>query len=208
MKIVADALSILEGLSLTLRLLVCSITIGCVCGTGLLVLRYQNVWGRRVVQSITSVLRGVPMILQISLVYFSLPFQMSVFWTGVIALGINSAAYVAELLRSGLQAVPVGQWEAAQVLGIKGWSLWRRVLLPQVLRNSFPSLVNEVVALLKETSLVATIGGVEVMRKAQMVAAADYAYFKPLCIAGLYYYILVRCFECFGNYMMKKVSYD
>ena len=68
--------------------------------------------------------------------------------------------------------------------------------------------MNETTSLLKETALIATIGGLDVMRRAQMVAAADYSYFTPLCIAGGYYYLMVRLFEIIGNYMMKRMNYD
>lgn len=199
-------LAVGDGALLTLQLLMVSLVFGFVLGTGFLILRYQGVWMQRLVQGITSLLRGVPMVVQIGWVYFAFPFQLSLFWTGVLAFGINSAAYVAEILRSGLRAVPEGQWEAAKVLGIVRWSLWRRVLMPQVIRNSFPSLVNEVTSLLKETSLISTIGGLDIMRRAQMVAAADYSYFWPLFVAAVYYYVMVRVFEYVGEFLMKRFS--
>jgi polar amino acid transport system permease protein len=120
-------------------------------------------------------------------------------WAGVIAFGINSSAYVSEILRSGIESLPKGQFEAAQTLGIPKYYVWKDIILPQVVINILPAIINEIIALLKETALIATIGGMDLMRTSQTIAAEQFEYFTPLCAAGAYYYILVVIIECIGK---------
>ncbi len=87
--------------------------------------------------------------------------------------------------------MPKGQFEAAASLHIPAWYMWKDIILPQVVKNALPALINETIALLKETALISTIGGMDLMRNAQSVSAEHFTYFLPLCIAGFYYYMLV-----------------
>jgi polar amino acid transport system permease protein len=186
------------GLAVTLQLLAGGVGLGLSLGTLLAVLRHRGM-GRRAIGCYISLVRGTPLLLQLSFIYFLLPgilqIRLSVLAAGIVAFGLNSAAYVAEILRSGIESLPRGQFEAARTLKIPVFFTWRDIILPQVLRNILPAMTGEIIALLKETALIATIGGADVMRRSQIIAAEKFTYFLPLCVAGLYYYVLVALIE-------------
>ncbi len=100
------------------------------------------------------------------------------------------------------------QFEAAKTLQIPSFYMWRDIILPQVIKNILPAMINEIIALLKETALISTIGGVDIMRSAQMLAAEQFTYFIPLCLAGAYYYALVLLIEYIGKKIEQKGIYD
>jgi polar amino acid transport system permease protein len=200
-----DLFYIGAGALLSLELLLGGIIIGLLLGTMFAVLRYKGIC-KRVIERFISLTRGTPLILQLSFVYFALPaligIKANVLAAGILTFGLNSSAYIAEILRSGIENLPKGQFEAGKTLQIPNFYLWKDIILPQVIRNILPALVNEIIALLKETALISTIGGMDLMRKAQSVAAEQFTYFLPLCIAGLYYYCLVLLIESLG----KKIA--
>lgn len=194
-----------EGSFLTLKLLSGGMFIGISLGTVLALLRY-NGFSKRLINRFISVMRGTPLILQLSFIYFAAPNVMSIkpsiLVAGILTFGLNSSAYIAEILRSGIESLPKGQFEAAATLQISTFYMWKDIIFPQVIKNVLPSLINEMIALLKETALIATIGGMDLMRKAQSVAAEQFTYFLPLCIAGCYYYGLVLLIE----HVSKKIE--
>lgn len=200
--IIIDLLFIAEGVFLTLRLLFGGIAIGLILGVFLAISRYNKI-AAFFVKRIISILRGTPLILQLSFIYFALPslvgIKISIEAAGIISFGLNSSAYIAEILRSGIEALPKGQFEAAKTLQIPKFFMWKDIILPQVARNIFPSIVNEIISLLKETALISVIGGMDIMRRYQALAAEKFTYFMPLCIAGLYYYMLVLLIEFIGR---------
>ncbi len=198
-----------KGIVLTLQLLVGSIVIGFVLGTTIAVLRHFEI-GKRFFNSFISIMRGTPVILQLSLVYFSIPgllgIKLSILSAGILTFGLNSTAYIAEIMRAGIEALPKGQFEAAKTLQISVWYTWKDIIIPQVLRNIFPALINEIVLVLKETSLIATIGGMDIMRSSQILAAEQFTYFMPLCIAGIYYYGMIVAIEYIA-YQFEQQGY-
>jgi len=195
------------GVFLTLQLLAGSIVIGLFCGTLLSILRYKGIFVPAINRYI-SIIRGTPVILQLSFVYFSVPgligVKLTILMAGIITFGLNSSAYIAEVLRSGIESLPKGQFEAAQTLQIRTFYMWKDIILPQVMRNILPSLINETIALLKETALISTLGGMDVMRRAQSVASEQFTYFTPLCIAGFYYYGLILFIEYIGKKIEQR----
>jgi polar amino acid transport system permease protein len=216
-----------QGMCFSVSLLLGSFVVGISFGTLLAIVRYKSPLHsesflqptkfnqlcrihsrfRFLIDKLVDVIRGTPLILQLSLVYFSLPvlgIRLSVLSAGIIAFGINSSAYVAEILRAGIESLPKGQFEAAETLGIPKYYTWKDIILPQVVRNVFPALVNEIIAILKETSIISVIGGADIMRHSQIVAAEKFEYFTPLCIAGLYYYALVSVIAFVGRKIEKK----
>lgn len=208
--LIAHILFIGRGITLTLQLLGCGILIGLVFGTIFSVLRYKGI-GVIVINRLISILRGTPLILQLSFVYFSTPgllgLKLNIVTAGILTFGLNSSAYVAEILRAGIESLPKGQFEAAKTLRIPNFYTWKDIILPQVIKNIFPAMISEVVALLKETALISTIGGMDIMRSAQTLAAEQFTYFMPLCIAGAYYYALVLCIEYAGKRIEKGWQY-
>jgi polar amino acid transport system permease protein len=135
-------------------------------------------------------IRGTPTLIQIFVVYFGLPqigVRLSPFTAGVIALGVNSGAYVAEIVRAGLLAMPKGQLESALALGMSWPQAMARIIMPQVVRMILPPITNEAVTTLKNTSLLSTITVVELTLQAQIVIAATYRPFDFYIIAALLY---------------------
>jgi polar amino acid transport system permease protein len=211
MNLVETFLFIARGAGITLRLLAGGLFIGLALGTLLAVLRYKCI-GKWFVVAYVSVIRGTPLLLQMSLIYFTLPIVLKIrlgaITAGIISLGLNSAAYMAEILRSGIESLPKGQFEAARTLGVSPLHTWKDIILPQVLRNIFPAITGEIIALLKETALISVIGGADVMRRAQMVTAESFIYFTPLCMAGACYYVLVLSIEILAKKLEKKMRHD
>jgi polar amino acid transport system permease protein len=206
-RIISNFLFIGSGITVALELLFGGIFIGILLGVILAILRYSGVC-RPIINGFISILRGTPVMLQLSFVYFMAPgiigIKLGIVSAGIIAFGVNSSAYVAEILRSGIESLPKGQFEAAQTLKIPNFYIWKDIILPQVIANIFPAMVNEVISMLKETALIATIGGMDIMRRAQAVAAEQYEYFMPLCIAGIYYYCLVLIIEFIGRKIERR----
>lgn len=202
-----DFIFIAKGLPTTLTYSFLSILLGGLLGIFFAVSRHLH-HGTWAIASIISVIRGTPVLLQLGFIYFSLPaligIKLSVLAAGVITLGINSAAYITEILRSGLQSLPKGQFEACQALGISKWYSWKDIILPQVFRNVFPSLINEVVTLTKETALISILGEMDILRRAQALAAETYNYFLPMCLAGIVYYLLIKTIEFLGKTLEKR----
>ncbi|BDB96475.1 amino acid ABC transporter permease [Candidatus Hydrogenosomobacter endosymbioticus] len=203
-----DALFIASGVALTMELLVFSLAIGFVLGVSIAVIRYMKVCVKAI-DCFVSVARGTPIILQLSFFYFSIPgalnLDVNVLFAGSLAFGINSAAYVSEIFRGGIESLPIGQFEAARSLHVPRFFTWRDIILPQVIRNVFPSLVNEIVGLLKTTALISTIGGLDIMRRAHCVSALRFTFFAPICIAGALYYALVLLIEYFGMVASRRL---
>lgn len=192
----APALFIIEGAKVTLQFTVISL----LCGAPLaVVLAAAKVGKSKVLQNLanayTTFFRGTPLLVQLGLFYYGLPqvieFTLSVFQAGILTFALNSAAYSSEIIRAGIQSIDEGQWQAGHVLGLSTFQTFVYIILPQALRNILPALMNEMVDLLKETSLIATLGEMDILRRAQIVAGQTYLYFQPLCIAALCYFILV-----------------
>lgn len=198
---------IFKGAGTTVTYMVLSLIFSFCFGTILAILRNLNI-GKPLIVAFVSVVRGTPVILQLSFVYFSLPallgIKLSVLSAGVLTFGINSSAYVCEILRSGLNSIPKGQFEVCKSLHIPTFFVWKDVILPQAIRTVLPSLVSETVALTKETALVSILGEMDIMRRAQALAAEQYSFFMPLCMAGLTYWILVKVIEIVGLILERK----
>ena len=152
---------------------------------------------RWLVKLFISVMRGTPLMLQLMVVYYG-PFLLFNFtppgnWRfGAVIVGfvINYAAYFAEIYRAGYESIPVGQFEAAQVLGYTGGQTFGRILLPQMIRRVLPPVTNEVITLVKDTSLASVIGTVEMLTRAkQIVASPNTPGMLALAAAGLFYYV-------------------
>ncbi|MDR3317091.1 MAG: amino acid ABC transporter permease [Puniceicoccales bacterium] len=196
------------GLSISFRLLLGGLSVGLFLGLTLAILRHNGI-GRRPIAHYVSLLRGTPVLLQLSLIYFAIPgilgVRLSVLSAGIITFGLNSSAYMSEIFRSGIEGLPRGQFEAAQTLGIPRFFIWKDIILPQVFTAILPALTGEVIALLKETALIATIGGADIMRKSQVLAAEQFTYFMPLCIAGFYYYFIVLFVESLSRRLERRL---
>ncbi|MFM0059010.1 amino acid ABC transporter permease [Paraburkholderia phytofirmans] len=137
--------------------------------------------------------RGVPMLVQLLLVYYLLPFagiNVSPIVAALSAVSLCSASYVAEILRGGFLSVPPGHLEAARMLGLSPFDMLRRILVPQAFRLTLPSLVNEMVLLIKASSLISVVGVAELTRTAQNIAASTYRPLEAYVAAGLIYFVI------------------
>jgi His/Glu/Gln/Arg/opine family amino acid ABC transporter permease subunit len=187
---------LIEGAKLTLQASLLAIVLG--VGVGIVLTLASQVESRilrGLVRLYISFARGTPLFIQILLVFFVLPtvgLDVSAFVAGVIALSLNSGAYVSEMIRGGLTAIPKGQIEAARALSMPRSLIWRHIRLPQVFGLILPPLTVEFTALLKASALLSVIGVVELTRTAQQIVAAT---FKPIEIwltVGLLYFVM--CF--------------
>ncbi len=155
----------------------------------------------------TSIFRGTPLLLQIALVYYATPqltgYNIPALLAGVITFTLNSGAYISETIRAGILAVDKGQREAALSLGVPYQPMMSDIILPQALKNILPALVNESIALLKDSALVSTIGVTDLLRRAQVVGAEKYIYFEPLLFAGIIYYLMVMTLT-WGGYALER----
>ena len=160
-----------------------------------------------------SVMRGTPLMLQIIVVYFAqyYMFRMKMgpgyrFPAVIIAFVINYAAYFAEIYRSGIESMPNGQYEAAQVLGYNKAQTFIRIILPQVIKRVLPSITNETITLVKDTSLAFTISIAEMFTVAKQIGAAQTSV-MPLLAAGIFYYVFNLIVATVMEYIEKRLSY-
>ena len=160
-----------------------------------------------------SIMRGTPLMLQLFAVYFGPYYLFGIqtssdwrFGAVITAFIINYAAYFAEIYRSGLLAIPPGQYEAAEVLGYSKPQAFIRIILPQVLRVILPSITNEVITLVKDTALAQTIGVAELFRVAQSASARQFST-TPIVIAGLFYFIMNGVVSRLFDLFEKKLDY-
>ncbi len=181
-----------SGLFMTLFIWMCAALIS--CGIGLLLgiassNRMRFIWISRCIYGYVFILRAIPAYVQVLIVYFVLPeilsINLSAPLAAIIALGFCSSAYTAEIIRSGINAIPAGQWEAAQVTGFNRLQTLQFIVLPQVMTIIVPMLANELESLLKSTAIVSTIGVVELTRTGSNIIAR---YFNPIPI-----YLAVAC---------------
>ena len=160
-----------------------------------------------------SVMRGTPLMLQLMVIYFG-PFyilgvQISQSWKNMaVAIGfvLNYAAYFAEIYRSGIESMPNGQYEAAQVLGYNKAQTFIRIILPQVIKLVLPSITNETITLVKDTSLAFTISIAEMFTVAKQIGAAQTSV-MPLLAAGIFYYVFNLIVATVMEYIEKRLSY-
>lgn len=154
-------------------------------------------------------IRGTPSLIQIFIIYFGFPqfgIRLSPFVAGVIALGLCSGAYVAEVIRSGLLAIPKGQWESARAVGMGTSLMMRRIILPQVIRVIVPPLTNEAINTLKNTSLLSAITVMELTLFTQMAIAATFRPFDFYFMAALLYLVLTSVLSRFATWYEENCT--
>jgi len=146
-----------------------------------------------------SLIRGTPLLLQIIFFFLALPqlgIRLTGLWAGVLALGLNYGAYMTEIMRAGIQAVDMGQREAALAIGMTQGQIMRRILLPQALRLVIPPIGNQFIAMLKDTSLISVTGFVwELLWRAQKMGRANFRSLEALLIAAVFYWIITIMFS-------------
>lgn len=155
--------------------------------------------------------RGVPLIVLAFFVYFGIPLatgiRLSALVAGIIALSLNAGAYMAEIVRAGIQAVDKGQMEAARSLGLPYATAMRRVVLPQAIRTMIPSIINQFIITLKDTSILSVIGFPELVKAGQIVISRNFESFKMWVIIGAMYLVVITTLSKIARALERKVSY-
>ncbi|MDD3569520.1 MAG: amino acid ABC transporter permease [Lachnospiraceae bacterium] len=202
---------ILEGLGLTLSVFIVSLIFSLPLGALVAGLRLSKIKAvSKATEVYICVLRGTPLLLQIMLVFFGLPsigISFGRFNSVVIAFVLNYAAYFGEIFRSGIQSIEKGQREAASILGFSPMQINLKIVLPQVIKRTLPSIGNEVITLVKDTSLVYAVGWSDILKYAKGIAVRD-ATLMPYLIAGTIYLVLTYIITIAFEAIERKVNYE
>lgn len=211
-QIVPSIPYILQGISVTLQIVLLSGIIGFLLGIILSLFKIGRVRVLRWFADVyTSIFRGTPLVLQLMIIYFASPqlfgLQIEPYTAAIMAFSLNSAAYISEIIRAGIQAIDKGQREAAMALGVPYNKMMKDIILPQAMKNILPALMNEFITLTKESAIVTVIGVTDIMRRAYIVGSDTYSFLEPLLFAGLIYYGMVLILTVLGKWVegrMKK----
>lgn len=200
-----------EGTKTTILVSVIGVFFGVVLGILLALMRLSD-------QAVLSALatayiefvRGTPLLIQVMFIYFGLGMLVNIqaIAAGIIAISLNSGAYVAEIIRSGLSSIPVGQSEASRSLGLSYIKTMRHIVFPQALKNIWPALGNEFVTIIKESSIISTIGVAELTYQTGIVQTQSYKGILPLFISMILYFILTFTLTKVLNHLENKMAYD
>lgn len=205
---------LIKGFSITIEIWAISIVIGIVFGLIACLMKLSKL---KVLNFIANfyiwLIRGTPMIVQALVVYFGMPqvipgFHPTPFMAGIITLSLNAGAYLSEIFRSGIQAVPKGQTEAARSLGLSSGRTMAKIVLPQAVKIAIPPMVNQFIITLKDTSILTVIGLAEIVNKATQYVNVRYDYFETYVLVGVFYLVFTSLLMILASYMEKRISYD
>lgn len=204
----------LTGLGNTIIMAFFACLIGVILGLILsLVIDYNEKTGKLYLLSTFArmyigIIRGTPALLQLMILYYIIfkSVNINIVVVGIISFGLNSGAYVSQIIRSGLISIPKGQEEASIMLGFNYFQTMKYVIMPQALRNVLPALGNEFITLLKETSVAGYIGILELTKASDIVASSTYDYFFPLLIVAIIYLILTLGLSKLLNLFERRLS--
>lgn len=190
---------LVQGLFTTLGLAFAAVFLGSVLALFLAIVRMSKKrFFKFLATAYVEIIRGTPIVVQLIIVYavFNLPVilvgnqDVSLFIPGIITLFINSSAYVSEVVRAGVEAVDRGQTEAGRSLGLSGAETFRKIVLPQAVKNILPALGNEFVTLIKETSVLSFLGVAELTYQGKMIQSATYSILEVYLVIALFYFLL------------------
>ena len=172
---------------------------------------------RIIEQIFVDVIRGVPMIVLAFFIYFGVPFfcnnilgiklTFTALQAGTICLALNCGAYMAEIIRAGIQSVDIGQMEAARSLGLSYWRAMYRVVMPQAIRTMIPSIINQFIITLKDTSILSVIGFPELVNSAKNVVAITFDTFRVWGIVAIMYLIVITILSKIAKCLEKRLNY-
>jgi His/Glu/Gln/Arg/opine family amino acid ABC transporter permease subunit len=200
----------LQGTVVTLEISICAMVLASMVGLAMGLVSASNMTvPRAIVRAYVYFVRGTPALVQIFLVYFALPrigFELSSFWSGVVALAFNSAGFIAEIMRAGLQSIDPGQTEAALSIGMTDRQAILFILLPQSLRRVTPPLTNELITLVKSSSLLSVISITELTRSAQLIIAERFVPFELYAALAVYYLAIISVLSWGSEYVEKRLA--
>lgn len=209
----------LNGTKITILLAFFTVLFGLIIGTGLSLMKLsKNIVLKGIATSYIEFIRGTPLLVQLYLIYYGLPTigiefpsiasipSSSEFIAGIIALSINSGAYVAEIIRAGIQAVDKGQMEAGRSLGMDFNMTMRYVIIPQAFKNVLPALGNEFIVIVKESAIVSIIGIHDLMYNTDTVRGNTFKPFEPLIVAAFIYFIVTFTLSKMVSNLERRLS--
>jgi polar amino acid transport system permease protein len=186
--------SLLHGAMLTISVSLLAFALALVCGLATGVARISRLWPLRAVAAVyIQFIRGTPLLLQLFFIYYVLPYAgivLTPFISGVLGLTLNYTAYMAEVFRSGIQAIPKGQWEAGASVGMSRRLMLHRIILPQAVRIILPSIGNFFVSIFKDSALVSVITMRDLMFSGQLLASATYKHFEIFTMVAVIYFLI------------------
>jgi len=192
------ALSVLpviaQGLAITVLITFTGTAIALCIGLVLAIMRRARAkWISLPAEAFVEFVRATPLLVQLYFLYFGLPvfgIFLSALVTGIIGIGLNYSAYTAEVYRAGIEGVPRGQWEAARALNFSHGQTWVRIILPQAVRKVIPALGNYLIAMFKDTPILASISVLEMLEQAQIVGSENFRYLEPMTLVGLLFILV------------------
>ncbi|MCL6599887.1 MAG: amino acid ABC transporter permease [Alicyclobacillus macrosporangiidus] len=199
-----------QGALITIEVTLCGLLLGLVLGVIAALMNISTIGVLRAIGRLyTWAIRGTPLLVQIFIIYAGLPqvgIQLTAFVSGVIALGINSGAYIAEIVRAGILSIDPGQMEAAESLGMTYGLAMRRIIFPQAYRRLLPPIVNEFVALLKDSSLVSVMALTELMRVGQQVSSATLMPMQTYVMVALFYLLMTTVIVFISSRIERRLE--
>ncbi len=209
---------LLEGIKITILISVISLIIGMVIGLLMCIMGMsKNILLKAISGVYIWIIRGTPMIVQAFIVYFGMPqviqlfnpsFRIEAFTAGIITLSLNAGAYLAEIFRGGIMAVPKGQTEAARSLGLSKSRTMLKIILPQAFKVAIPSMVNQFIITVKDTSILSVIGLADIVNKAKVYVGKSYQFFATYILVAVYYLIVISILMLLSKYLEKKINYE
>lgn len=210
---------LLTAMGQTLLLALWGLFFGCILG---IIFGLSSVVDNKVSRIISkiyvNVIRGVPLIVLAFFVFYGVPYGIKSMFgarfvftslqAGTICLALNCGAYMSEIIRAGIQAIDPGQMEAARSLGLSYWRSMFRVVLPQAIKNMIPSIVNQFIITLKDTSILSVIGFPELVNKAQNVIAITFKSFEMWAIVAVMYLVVILALQQVANALERRLSLD
>ncbi|MBU4387354.1 amino acid ABC transporter permease [Candidatus Dependentiae bacterium] len=195
---------LLRGAFISLQIAFIACMIGLTLGTILALIQTgKQRFLKFIVTTYVTIIRGTPMLVQIMIVFYIFPqlgIDISAFWSAALAIGLNSAAYLSQTIKSGISSIGIGQWEAAQVLGFNKIQTLQFIILPQAIRVIIPALGNEFITLIKDSSLASTIGVVELVKEGSIIISRTYKVIPVYyMITGIYLIITTILSLCLSR---------
>lgn len=218
-RVISEATPLLlQGLRYTIEVSLIGIAIGIVIGLFVCLMKMAK---SKILNFIAGVyiwiIRGTPMLVQAFIVFFGFPqvvqmfvpgFRLDAYTAGIITLSLNAGAYLSEIFRSGIQAVPKGQTEAARSLGLSQSKTMTKVVLPQAFKITIPSLVNQFIISVKDTSILSAIGLAELTNVTKQYVGKSYEFFASYVYLALFYLAFVSLLMLLSNYIEKRLKYE
>ncbi|MDY3928031.1 MAG: amino acid ABC transporter permease [Clostridia bacterium] len=209
---------LLDGIKLTISISILSLVLGMLIGLLMCIMGMsKNVILKGISAVYIWIIRGTPMLVQAFIVYFGMPqviqlfnpdFRIQAYTAGLITLSLNAGAYLAEIFRGGISAVPKGQTEAARSLGLSKSRTMFKVVLPQAFKVAIPSMVNQFIITVKDTSILSVIGLADIVNKAKVYVGKSYQFFATYILVAVYYLVVISILMLLSKYLEKKINYE